>query len=154
MWREIREADQVNMEPVAEDTPQDAEIRLPETSNLEIEAESISMEQEGPLHKTEDQAKEAEDMDEAKCSNCIILKAKVVALQKKCYRLRQKLPAVESEKPVEATDNMNMSSDTPEEISSEVTEPSSQISFEPSVSETSSQSFEEVAEDDDNNEIR
>ena len=81
------------------------------------------------------------------CNQCVTLKAKVVALQKKCFRLHQKLP--------KAKDRLNESemypviyTSTPFEANSMQSDDEEEPENSTEESETSSQSSGEVSDDE------
>jgi hypothetical protein len=81
------------------------------------------------------------------CNQCVTLKAKVVALQKKCFRLRQKLP--------KAKDRLNESemypvinTSTPFEANSMQSDDEEEPENSTEESETSSQSSGEVSDNE------
>lgn len=129
--------------------------------SFEVQAEFISTQQEHQQEVVDQPCVETEQPGEIGCKQCVTLKAKVVALQKTCSRLRGKLPAKgklgESlVSPGPEDNNQQCESDSqPEDYSSETNEPPSHASFDTPTeeSETSSQSSGEDS-DDDNEKIR
>lgn len=127
------------------------------------QVESISTEQK---HQQEEGAYqpcvENEQPGETGCTQCVKMKAKVVALQKKCYRLRGKLSADTKGKLDESEvshshggSQDNLPSDSQhEDNSSETFESETEESFHTNESVTSSQSLAEDSDDNDSEEIR
>jgi len=95
------------------------------------------------------------------CNSCVTLKAKVVALQKKCSRLRRKAvrPSAEQELAMSDDPCIDISGDEESEPSSEIRtdDPPSQASFDPKAEESESSFIPTESEDEENesrNEIR
>lgn len=163
MWRDIRE----------EMPPSDTEICAAECdgkTRQSVESVEIqsNFDEQGHQQQEEPDRPDAEKdrTEKTVCNQCVTLKAKVVALQKTCFRLRQKLPKAkdrlnESEMypvtntstPFEANSMQRDDEEEPEEYSSDTDTafiPQSQTSFKKSTeeSETSSQSSGEVSDDE------
>lgn len=148
--REIR----TKMVPSASETPQVTATvgDIQETEEQEIsEVVDETIELEAVAHIAPEGSEET-----AVCNSCVVLKAKVVALQKTCSRLRQKaagvlekpkLPTVISKDPFEES-----SSHEESEHSSEIRtdDPPSQASFDPEAEGSESSEILTTSEDDDN----
>ena len=95
-----------------------------------------------------------DNLETAVCNSCVTLKAKTVALQKKCSRLGQKAarPSAEQKLVMSGDPCIGISSDEESEPSSEIRtdDPPSQASFDPKAEESKSSDIPTENGDEEN----